>query len=90
MSRSVWLECALNGPWGRDLQPAIPVTADEIVEAGIAAHGEGAAILLISADFDEVLKISDRIVVLFEGEVMGTYSGKDAPVKEISLAMAGK
>ncbi|MBX9618294.1 MAG: 3-keto-5-aminohexanoate cleavage protein [Hyphomicrobiales bacterium] len=53
MSRSVWLECALNGPWGRDLQPAIPVTADEIVEAGIAAHGEGAAILHFHA-YDEV------------------------------------
>lgn len=56
----------------------------------IAQRDRGCAILLISADFDEVLKISDRIVVLFEGEVMGTYSGKDAPVKEISLAMAGK
>ena len=56
----------------------------------IAQRDRGCAILLISADFDEVLKLSDRIVVLFEGQVMGTYSGKDAPVKEISLAMAGK
>lgn len=52
MGRMVWLECALNGPWGRDLQPAIPVRADEIVEAGIAAHGEGAAILHFHA-YDE-------------------------------------
>lgn len=56
----------------------------------VAERDNGCAILLISADFDEVLKLSDRIVVLFEGEVMGTYPGKDAPVKEISLAMAGK
>jgi 3-keto-5-aminohexanoate cleavage enzyme len=48
----VWLECALNGPWGRDFQPAIPVTADEIVEAGIAAHGAGASILHFHA-YDE-------------------------------------
>ncbi len=45
MSRPVWVEAALNGPWSRGLQPLIPVTADEIVEAGIAAAGEGAAIL---------------------------------------------
>lgn len=56
----------------------------------IAQRDRGCGILLISADFDEVLKISDRIVVLFEGQIMGTYPGKNAPVKEISLAMAGK
>ena len=56
----------------------------------VRERDNGCAILLISADFDEVLKLSDRIVVLFEGQVMGTYPGKDAPVKEISLAMAGK
>ena len=59
-------------------------------DAMIKERDNGCAILLISADFDEVLKLSDRIVVLFEGKVMGTYPGKDAPVKEISLAMAGK
>ena len=44
----------------------------------------------ISADFDEVLKLSDRILVMFEGQVMGIYSGENPPVEEISLAMAGK
>ena len=56
----------------------------------IQERDRGCAVLLISADFDEVLKLSDRIVVLFEGQVMGTYPGKNAPVDEISLAMAGK
>ena len=56
----------------------------------IEERDKGCAILLISADFDEVLKLSDRIVVLFEGQVMGIYPGKNAPVDEISLAMAGK
>ena len=32
--------------------------------------------MLISADFDEILKMSDRIVVMFEGQVMGVYSGE--------------
>ena len=59
-------------------------------DAMVAERDTGCAILLISADFDEVLKLSDRIVVLFEGQVMGIYPGKNAPVDEISLAMAGK
>ena len=56
----------------------------------IAQRDAGCAVLLISADFDEVLKLSDRITVLFEGEIMGTYPGANPPIKEISLAMAGK
>ena len=56
----------------------------------IAQRDAGCAVLLISADFDEVLKLSDRITVLFEGQIMGTYSGANPPIKEISLAMAGK
>jgi len=56
----------------------------------IEARDKGCSVLLISADFDEVLQLSDRIIVLFEGEVMGEYSGKNPPIQEISLAMAGK
>ena len=59
-------------------------------EAMIAARDRGCAILMISADFDEVLKMSDRIAVMFEGRVMGVYPGGNAPVEKISLAMAGK
>lgn len=59
-------------------------------EAVIEARGRGCGVLLISADFDEVLELSDRIVVMFEGQVMGVYSGKNPPIEEISLAMAGK
>ncbi|MGI6230126.1 MAG: ABC transporter ATP-binding protein [Tractidigestivibacter sp.] len=69
----------------------LDIGATEFVhDAMIKERDEGCAILMISADFDEVLKLSDRIVVLFEGQVMGTYPGKGAPIKEISLAMAGK
>ena len=69
----------------------LDIGATEFVhDAMVRERDAGCAILLISADFDEVLKLSDRIVVLFEGQVMGTYPGKGAPIKEISLAMAGK
>ncbi len=59
-------------------------------DAMIDARGRGCGVLLISADFDEVLEISDRIIVMFEGQIMGVYSGKNPPIEEISLAMAGK
>lgn len=56
----------------------------------IKARDNGCGILLISADLDEILKVSDRIIVMFEGQIMGVYSGKKPPLKKISLAMAGK
>ena len=69
----------------------LDIGATEFVHDSIIAQRDaGCAVLLISADFDEVLKLSDRIVVLFEGEIMGIYPGDNPPVKEISLAMAGQ
>lgn len=56
----------------------------------INSRDKGCGVLLISADFDEVLKLSDRIAVMFEGQVVGVYSGQNPPIEEISLAMAGK
>jgi ABC-type uncharacterized transport system ATPase subunit len=56
----------------------------------ISSRDNGCGVLLISADFDEILKLSDRIGVMFEGELVGIYDGKNPPLKEISLAMAGK
>lgn len=56
----------------------------------IKARNQGCAVLLISADFDEILKLSDRIAVMFEGQIVHTYPGNNPPVKEISLAMSGK
>jgi simple sugar transport system ATP-binding protein len=56
----------------------------------IEARDNGCGVLLISADFDEVLQLSDRIIVMFEGKIMAEYSGKNPPIQEISLAMAGK
>ena len=64
--------------------------ANFIHDCMIRAKKEGCGILLISADLDEVLKMSDRIAVIFEGQIMGIYSGKNPPVDKISLAMAGK
>ncbi len=56
----------------------------------VDARDRGCGVLLISADFDEILEVSDRIVVMFEGQIMGEFSGANPPVEQISLAMAGK
>ncbi len=45
LRQRTWIEVALNGPWGRELQPRAPITVDAIVEEGVAAANEGAAIL---------------------------------------------
>jgi uncharacterized protein (DUF849 family) len=52
MNREVWLEVALNGPWGSERQPLAPLTVDEIVSEGIACAREGAAIVHVHA-YDE-------------------------------------
>src|SRR5260370_31482538 len=43
--RKVWIEVALNGAWGRRLQPAIPDTVEQIVAEGIACARAGASIV---------------------------------------------
>ncbi len=56
----------------------------------IAERDRGCGVLLISADFDEILEISDRILVMFEGQIMGEFSGLHPDIQAISVAMAGK
>ncbi|MBI1395163.1 MAG: 3-keto-5-aminohexanoate cleavage protein [Betaproteobacteria bacterium] len=47
--RKVWLEAALNGPWGPAKQPGIPVSIDGIIEEGVACAHAGAAIIHVHA-----------------------------------------
>ncbi len=49
----------------------------------------GAGILLISEDLDEVFALSDRIVVIYEGEIMGEASGNKTSREQIGLWMSG-
>ncbi len=51
---------------------------------------EGAAILLISEELEELFSLSDRIAVVFEGEIMGTVSTAETNIDEIGLMMTGK
>ena len=49
----------------------------------------GAGILLISEDLDEIFALSDRITVIFEGEIMGQATGSAASREQIGLWMSG-
>jgi len=50
---------------------------------------KGAAVLLVSEDLEEIMELSDRIAVMFEGEVMGIVDAEKASIEEIGLMMAG-
>ncbi|HET8985930.1 MAG TPA: ABC transporter ATP-binding protein [Trueperaceae bacterium] len=55
----------------------------------VAARDAGLPVLLVSADLNEVMSLSDRIIVMFEGRVMGEMSGADASPERLGLMMAG-
>lgn len=50
---------------------------------------DGCAILLVSTELDEVMKLSDRIAVMFEGEVIAIVDAEGATKEQIGLLMAG-
>jgi len=53
-------------------------------------RSEGLATLLISEDLDEVRALSDRIVVMFSGEIMGIVNNNEVTIEELGLMMAGE
>ena len=55
----------------------------------IAARNGGAAVLLISTELQEILSLSDRIAVMYEGQFMGIVSAKEADLHDIGEMMAG-
>ena len=50
---------------------------------------EGKAVLLVSLELDEVMNLSDRILVMYEGEIVGEFDPKKVSVEELGLYMAG-
>jgi simple sugar transport system ATP-binding protein len=50
---------------------------------------KGIAVLLISEDLDEVMALSDRIAVIFEGQIMDVVDGEEATPEQLGLLMAG-
>ncbi len=68
----------------------VDIGATEYVHAQLLEQREkGIAILLISEDLDEVMALSDRIAVIYEGQIMGIVDAKEATPEQLGLLMAG-
>ncbi len=55
----------------------------------VAQRDEGRAVLLISLELDEVMNVSDRIMVIFEGELVADLPPEEITIQELGLYMAG-
>ena len=55
----------------------------------VRKRDEGAAVLLVSLELEEVMNLSDRILVMYEGEIVGELDPKKTNVQELGLYMAG-
>ena len=55
----------------------------------IDMRDKGVAILLVSVELEEVRSLSDRIVVMFDGNIVGERINKDVTDRELGLLMAG-
>lgn len=61
-----------------------------IHEQIIKKRNEGCAIVLVSAELDEIFRLSDRIITLYEGEITGEFKSGDINKQEIGFYMTGK
>ena len=50
---------------------------------------EGRAVLMVSLELDEVMNVSDRILVIYEGELVGEFKPEEITVEELGLYMSG-
>lgn len=55
----------------------------------IEQRDHGKAVLLVSLELDEVMALSDRIAVMYDGKIVGIVDGKDATEKQLGIMMAG-
>ena len=68
----------------------LDVGAIESVHRELVAHRDrGCAILLVSLELEEVMSVSDRILVMYEGEIVGEFDPKTTTPEELGLYMAG-
>ena len=68
----------------------LDVGAIEYIHSQIVAQRDaGKGVLLVSLELDEVMALSDRILVMYEGEIVGELDPKTTTVEEMGLYMAG-
>jgi simple sugar transport system ATP-binding protein len=64
-------------------------TTDFVHRQLIELRDQGVGIVLISTELDEILALSDRVAVLYEGQIMGIVRGESASRDQLGLLMAG-
>jgi ABC-type uncharacterized transport system ATPase subunit len=62
---------------------------EAVWQALLSERDRGCAILMISAELEEIVNLSDRIAVLFEGEIAGIIDAADATMERLGFLMAG-
>ena len=68
----------------------LDIGATEYVHARLLEQRQtGTAILLISEDLEEIMALSDRIAVIYEGRIMDVVDGDEATPEQLGLMMAG-
>ena len=68
----------------------LDVGAIEYVHSQLVAQRDaGKAVLLVSLELDEVMNVPDRILVMYEGEIVGEFDPKKVTIEELGLYMAG-
>jgi len=68
----------------------LDVGATEYVRSRLLEQRQrGAGVLLLSEDLDEVLALSDRIAVIYEGSIVGVLPAREATVEKLGLMMSG-
>jgi general nucleoside transport system ATP-binding protein len=68
----------------------VDIGATEFIHSKlIELRDAGAAVLLVSAELDEVLSLSDRVIVIYEGHIVGEVDPKSVSEEEIGLMMTG-
>ena len=68
----------------------LDVGAIEYIHSQLVAQRDaGKAVLLVSLELDEVMNVPDRILVMYEGEIVGEFDPKKTTVEELGLYMAG-
>ncbi|HUP28222.1 MAG TPA: ABC transporter ATP-binding protein [Chloroflexia bacterium] len=68
----------------------VDIGATELIHRLLLEQRErGAAVLLISEDLDELMALSDRIAVLYEGKIMGVVEARGADIEHLGMMMAG-
>ena len=64
-------------------------SVDKIHQLLVEQRNNGTAILLISEDLDELFKLSNRLLVIFEGKIIQSFETGEMDISKVGLAMAG-